>query len=277
MVTHVRTILAGRPRPVSLWSWLPALVVLYLSGCTSGPMRVDETYYLGASNGADRVYYRVNVQGRTYLGDSEFRQGWFPAYAVDALFGDVSDEGSAEALTTREELRRQIDQKLIETRKKYLARAVDPEATPDELRKLLAAVIRVRMAARESTGDLGNQAVVMEYKPQADLITAHAGQKLVLFLSSDPDAIISKLGDLAEDTRTEQLFNTFSSVVKARTMQEQDRARAEQRENLDQADQLTVQLSHLLSTLEDGGNPVMNREKLLGAIDALISILEIDE
>ena len=29
--------------------------------CTMGPMRINETYYLGASNGKSRVYYRVVV------------------------------------------------------------------------------------------------------------------------------------------------------------------------------------------------------------------------
>ena len=116
-------------------------------------MDISERYYLGASNGDSRVYYRVTITGQTRLGVSEFRQGWFPAYAVDALFGDVSAE-AAKQQTVRDEMRSQIDEAMLLARKSYLDHAVSPDTTDEDLQKYLNAIRRVRLTARDSTEGL---------------------------------------------------------------------------------------------------------------------------
>jgi hypothetical protein len=237
-------------------------------------MKIRERYYLGASNGDERVYYRITIKACTDMGDAEFRQGWFPSVAVDALFGDVSEEGSAEALTVREELRRQIDQKLIKARKAYLDLAIQPDAKPEDLKKQLLAIRNVRLAARDSLQDIGEVAETIEYKPQADLVTYHAGQKLVLLLSSNPDQIITQLADLAEHTRTEQLFNKFAFVMEGKEHMENLRQLVAFEQSLQQSESVGTEIELAVEFLEDDEKPVKNREKVLGRIDALISLLE---
>lgn len=248
--------------------------VIYFAGCSSGPMDIRDRYYLGASNGNDRVYYRITINANTRMGDAEFRQGWFPSEAVDALFGDVSEDGSAEALTVREELRKQIDQKLIAARKAYLKLAVQPDAKPEDLEKRLLAVRNVRLAARDSLQDIGAVGEMMEYKPQANLVTYRAGQKLVLMLSSNPDQIITQLAKLAEDTDTEKLFNKFAQVIEGKEHIEDLREQATFEQSLQQSANVGTEIEEAVQFLGDDSKPVKNREKVLGRIDALISLLE---
>jgi hypothetical protein len=64
---------------------LSIFIVVLASGCTTGPLKVEEVYYLAATNGKDTNYYRITVKAGTQLGVAEYRAGMFPASAVDAL------------------------------------------------------------------------------------------------------------------------------------------------------------------------------------------------
>lgn len=248
-------------------------------GCSAGPMDISERSYLGACNGDSRVYYRVTITGKTKFGVSEFRQGWFPADAVDALFGDVSAEAAKER-TVRDELRSQIDEAMLLASKNYLARAVDPCTTPEELQKALDAVRRVRLTARDSAEGLDG-AVVMEYQPNRDLVIRHSDEKLVLVLSSNPDEIINQLAQLSESAKTEETINKFVQVLAFRERQDreketQERIAASAKLDVLAADNggfdqvVSGRIGELASAI-DGGES--ERDKLLGQVNGLVNML----
>ena len=256
-------------------------LILGAAGCGTGPMDISEQSYLGASNGDSRVYYRVTITGSTRLGVSEFRQGWFPASAVDALFRDVSAE-AAKQQTVRDELRRQIDEALLLASKNYLAQAVDPNATPEDLQKCLDAIRRVRLTARDSTDGL-NGAIVMEYHPNRDLVIRHSDEKLVLVLSSNPDEIITQLAQLSESERTEGTINKFVEVLafrehRDREKESEERTATSTKLDVRAADSgafddvISGRLADLAAAIEQGES---DRDRLLGRVNGLINTLKV--
>ncbi len=256
-------------------------LILGAAGCGTGPMNISERSYLGACNGECRVYYRVTITGKTQLGACEFRQGWFPASAVDALFGDVSAD-TAKQQTVRDELRRQIDEALLLANKNYLAQAVDPKATPEDLKKCLDAIRRVRLTAEDSAEGLDG-AVVMEYQPNRDLVIRHSDEKLVLVLSSNPDEIITQLAQLSESERTEETINKFVEVLafrenRDREKQTEEKTAASSKLDVRAADSsgfdgvISGRLADLAAAIEQGE---ANRDKLLGRVNGLINTLRV--
>ncbi len=256
-------------------------LILGVTGCGTGPMKISERSYLGACNGDCRVYYRVTITGKTELGACEFRQGWFPASAVDALFGDVSAE-AAKQQTVRDELRRQIDEAILLANKNYLAQAVDLNATPEDLQKCLEAIRRVRLTAQDSADGLDG-AVVMEYQPNRDLVIRHSDEKLVLVLSSNPDEIITQLAQLSESERTEATINKFVEVLAFRENRDREKASEEKvaassRLDVRAADSsgfdevISGRLADLATAMERGE---ADRDKLLGQVNGLINTLRV--
>ncbi len=248
-------------------------VTAVLAGCAPGTLHLEEKYFLRVGDGDRCNYYRINCRVQTMLCEAEFRQGWFPGETVDALFGDASEAGSAEALTTQEELRRQIDQKLIAAEKAYLDEAGSSQPNPQVLGARRAAILNIRLAARDVPRDPNT--VIMEYDPMAALVTPRAGQKLVVLLSGDPDQIMTKLADIAEDTRTEQLFNKYANVVEAREWTARHDRLAATRTRLKTAAGLSTYLEETVGLLEKGG--ALSREEALARMDAIIGGLEIVE
>ncbi len=257
------------------------LAAIGTAGCSSGPMDIQETYYLKEVNGRnDANFYRIRIEGSSRLGVAEFRQGWHPAEAVDALFGDVSQAGAARALTTREDLRQQIDDALVRAQDKYLTAAADIATTPEVLSQHLEAIRRIRMAPLDVTIPRRDDVQFMEYNPRRDLITAHDGQKLVMLLSSNPEDIITKLADLSEDTKTEQIFNKFTDVIAAQTRKEKQEAKpvtpqavAAARAKADVRDQATANLIKQMDAAVTSITADRKKEHVLAEIDALQSVL----
>lgn len=239
-----------------------------LLGCTTGPMDVHELYYLGASNGRNHVYYRVRVTGRTRLGDAEFRQGWFPASAVDALFGDVSGEGEGRALNVQSELRKQIDIARITAQQNYLDDVLN-QKDDAALDARLRAIERIGLAPSTESPTLSG-ARVIEYDPARELVTTHSGSKLVMVLSSNPDEIIGRIAQLAQDTKTEALFMRFADVLAAR---QQARA-AELSARTAFSARVNQRLGPALQRLSSiAGSDTPDRGSILGALDSLIGHL----
>jgi len=242
-------------------------------------MDLYETYHIGTTNGTNRVYYRVTVTGLTRLGVAEFRQGWFDAAAVDALFGSVSEE-AAKAKTVRNELRSQVDEALVKARKAYLEKVLDPKSTPENLEKHLAKIAQIRLTARDWAHSLKGS-VVMEYNPNSDTVIKHSGEKLVMVLSSNPDEIITKLAELSESNETSQTINKFTEIVARKENRKSTEQRAQEaasqaqwfastRHNLKYDDVISARIQEFIQFLN---GPQRSREEVLGRIDGLISLL----
>ena len=189
-----------------------AVILTAGAGCTTGPLTVEETSYLAISNGEDTNYFRITMKADTALGVAELRQGWYPASAVDALYGAVSEEAEGKALLTREKLRTQLDESILETQKKYLAAAQNPSTSETELRRLRRAQVRVRQAPQDSA--FGRKdAQTIQYNPAKGLVVHKSDEKLVWVLSSNPDDVIGAIANFSEQESTQKDILKFTEVV----------------------------------------------------------------
>lgn len=189
-------------------------ILLFGVGCSAGPMKISEKYYLEASDGYHKNYYRIRIDGDTKLGVAEFRQGWYAAEGVDALFGDVSAENAARSLTVRDQIKQKLDDAIVSTHGKYLKIAQKLNPKPEELIGAFEAMRRVRSMPVDER--VMKDSDIMEYNPAESLVTPHRGQKLVMMLSSNPDQIISKISALAEEAGTLQLVTKVTDVIGAK-------------------------------------------------------------
>lgn len=238
-------------------------------GCTTGPMHIKQTHYLAVPSGENTNYYRVRVSADTYLGDAEFRSGWFPSDAVDSLFGDVSSEGSTRALKVREDIRAEIDRAILATTKAYLVEAAKPDADPERLRQLLETRKRVRAAPGDST-PIPESAVEMEYDPTSGLVLSHVGDKLVFVLSSDPDEVIGIIANFAEHQKTSVSVTRLGEVIGMQSANEVAETEAENAANAEDNQALAEQLERALGVAANGGD----RDAMLDEIQTLRFLIE---
>lgn len=196
------------------YRWLILLSLLMVSAC-GGNMTTQETYYLRVPGAENNAYLKIIVVADSNLTEAELRQGWYPAEAVDELFGDISSEGSAKTLETRNTIREQYDRAIVKATRDYLDAAAKPGTSAEELRERLTVLSRVRLTARDNIENL-KIADVIEYNPAANLIHRRSGQKLVFVLSSDPTDVINEIQGFAASNDTRALISRLTGVITAK-------------------------------------------------------------
>ncbi len=237
-------------------------------GCTTGPLDIEEVSYLAITNGEDTNYFRIRVKASTRLGVAEFRQGWFPATAVDALFGAVTEEGEGTALLMREKLRAQFDESIIETQKKYLAAAQNPKTTEAELRPLRRAMVRVRQAPRD-TAFARKDAQSIQYNPAKGLVVYKSDEKLVWVLSSNPDDVIAAIANFSEQESTQKDILKFTEVV---IQGRRNEVAAKRATNVVRRDDDAL-VARQISIAQDTLKPDSGRAQVIEQVEALIQLL----
>lgn len=188
------------------------LAAALLTACSMGPMDTSEVYYLKVTNGTDSNYFRVKVDTSTRLSDAKFKSGWFPAEAVDALFGETSQDTTGSTRAARDDMRAKMIEALKEAQQSYLTVALQDGATRAEIDRALEAWKRVRFAPGLRSDNYGN-AVLMEYNPARGLEVLRSDEKLVFVLSADPDAIIQGINRIANDQETKAAIQRFTNVL----------------------------------------------------------------
>jgi hypothetical protein len=251
-----------------LIGFLLALALVSTTGCTLGPLEVSERYYLAATNGRETAYFRVRVDANTFLSKSEFRQGWFPSRAVDALFGDVSDEGGGKALTVQEKLKEQIDDAIIAAREAYLS-GVKDDISEDKLNRRFENINRVRLTPNPSLGQ-SRDARLIEYDPMRGLIVTNGDNKLVFVISANPDEIIGQIANFAEEERTQQTIQKFTDILVQSSRKDvaTKSATAEVESSSDKL--VAAQIDVVLKTLQTG----VTRDQAMEQIGALVHLLQ---
>jgi hypothetical protein len=199
-------------------STLPSLIsaiaiVLGLSACSTGTTKIDQKYFLAVPSNTNVNYFRVRVRGESILSVTDFRSGWFPADAVDSLYGDVSQNGATEAFRVKEQLKAKYNAAILKAQDGYLAAASDPKTDPAVLQSWILAEHRVRATAG-SEAPLPAGAVEVEYDPGRGITTAHAGEKLVLVLSSDPTSVIEAISAFSNDVQTGATVLNLADVMR---------------------------------------------------------------
>jgi len=190
-----------------------------LAGCSLGSTRLEETHFLAVPSDENINYFRIRVIGKTDLGDAGFRSGWFPATAIDSLWGDASSTGASAARKVEEDIKTKINEKILATKQGYLEAAADPKADPAVIQGWLAAERRVRATAGEEVA-LPDGALEIEYDPAANLVLRHAGEKLIFVLSSDPDTVIGTISNFSENTQTGATVLRLADVLRQRSVDE---------------------------------------------------------
>jgi hypothetical protein len=205
------------------------VIVLTGSGCSLGRTKVSEVHYYAIPNGENTNYYRLRVEANTQLGNAEYRSGWFPTRAVDSLFGDVTSDGGIAALAVRTTLENAYSQKVQDTTTAWLEEAGKPNPDAGLLADLFRARRRI-LAYPSSEGSpyAGHRAVEAEFNPIKGLVRAHADEKLVFILSSNPDEVIQNISNFAESEKTSLAVTQLSGVIAQRVRNDVAAAEATQ-------------------------------------------------
>lgn len=246
-----------------------ALAAAMLAGCTTGPMDIREVRYWAVSNGKETNYYRLRVTGATRLGVAGYKSGWFPARAVDRLFGDVSSDGGVTELQVRTELEQQIAEKIKATQSRWLQAAENPDADPATLRALMEARRRI-LAYPAKTATPFPDAIEVEYNPGLGVATRYADEKLVFVLASNPDEIISSLARFVEEDKTVLTVNRLAGIITQRAAV--DVASREAVQSVDKGSD--ARLVEGMQKTRTRLAPGTDKATALGAVDVLLTLVD---
>ena len=191
----------------------------FVAGCSQGKMRIREVHYLavpstatGPAEGSTN-YFRVRVEADSKLGVADYRSGWFPARAVDNLFGEVSTEGGVEALRTRQALETRYNEAILSAQDQYLDAVQDPTTDLEEIANLNLMRQRVRAFPTQLDSLPEGDVVEIEYNPELGLVLNHANEKLVFFFGSNPDDVIGAIANFAESDETSLAVLRLGEVI----------------------------------------------------------------
>lgn len=236
------------------------------AACTSGPLNVSEQYYLVAENDESRNYYRITVEVDTMLSEAQFRQGWYPEFAVDQLFGAPTAENAGEGVKTREELKKLQNAALIELRRQYIEELKNGR-DKDKLTDILQAQARLRLSPTELNGSL-SETVVSEYNPGSSLVTRRDGEKLVLFLSANPDEIIQKIKSISDQAKTQASLSKFVDAMVFSTKSEKRKEENRYNRELLSDKVISAQIEIALQSIESASDD-SERINAIAALEAL--------
>jgi hypothetical protein len=233
-------------------------------------MTVRERHYFAVPSGENTNYYRLRVEAKTRLGVSGYRSGWFPADAVDYAFGDVSEAGGIEALKVRNQLKEQINQKILATNSAWLEEAAKPDADMNKLEGLMKARRRILAYPSGNTPPY-KEAFEIEYNPLKGIHTRFSEDKLIFVLASDPDAVIANIANFAENQQTVLAIDKLSGVIAQRARNEiaASEAVAEVNESLDKLILEQIKLAQAIIV-----DPATTPNETIREINTLLILLD---
>jgi len=240
-------------------------------GCSTGRMAVREVHYHAVTNGEQTNFYRLRVEGKTRLGQAEYRSGYFPTDALDRLFGNVNASKAGEALGARQDIEKLVRDAVKQTTEAWLKEARDPDASTERLRALQMARRRV-LAYPVGPGAPFPGAVEIEYNPAQGVFIRHADEKLVFLLSSNPDEVVQDIVEVAEHDKTALAVNRLGSVVAQRARNEVAAAEAAQSVTEDSAAIVAREIEAVLAATAGDGIALGDLEL---HIDTLLTMLEL--
>jgi len=263
---------SNRIWPRLFWRTSGMLLALGLCvSCSTGKMKISEMHYYAVPGEYNTNYFRLKVNADTILGDAEYRSGFFPATAVDSLFGDVSSEGGAKALEARRQLEKQIRDSLVKVNAEYQEKARNPDTTEQELDKLLQARRRILAYPRWNPEGL-RDTVEIDYNPSKGVAIRRWDQKLVFVLSSNPDEVVGKIANFAESDKTALSINQFAKVIAQRSRNEIAAQQAAEEVNLELDRLIHEQIKKALLALDSP--TAASKDMAIREIDVLIQLLD---
>ena len=240
-----------------------------LSGCSLGVTRVQETHFIAVPSHENVNYFRVRIEGSATLSKTKFRSGWFPAEAVDSLYGSADESSVSQAYKVRNEIKDRYNAAISSATQGYLDAAANPNSKPEVIEAWLSAQRRVRATAGTEVA-LPRGATEIEYDPASNLTVRHAGEKLVFALSSNPDDVLGAIANFSKDAEVGATVLQLADVVRQQSVNDvaTTEARNEARSKLD-----AVLVDHIDATLKAiEGAPTA--QDLQREVDSLRLILE---
>jgi hypothetical protein len=244
------------------------LLALSLTACSLGRMELREVHYYAVPDGKNTNYFRLKVYGDTVLGNAQYRSGWFPAKAVDSLFGDVTADDNASAYETRRALETQIREKVLATYKAWLDEASKPDPDKAKLAGLMEAR-RLVLAYPAGDGAPFPGTVEIQYNPAEGIAILRADEKLVFVLGSNPDEVLGKIANFAESEKTVSSVNQLGRIISERVKADVAAEEAAERVNQQANALIASQISSTLKVLESGATKAEAGKE----IDTLLSVI----
>jgi len=236
-----------------------------------GRMKINEThYYAIPSSDSDNInIFRLNINGETVLSDAKYQSGWYPANAVDSLFGNVISNGGTGDLQARQDIETQYRNAMVKATKKYMAVALKPSSTQAQIQQAMQ--VRRRVLAYPSLAEkVPNSAVIVDYNPSKGVAERHANEKLVFILSANPDAVVGNIKNFAESDQTALAVSHLAKVTSQRVRNEV--VAEEAKEAIDKY-AIKVQLDRSIAMLENT-KKTADKKQIKAQIDILIEFLE---
>lgn len=225
------------------------------SGCLGG-LHLSETHYFSIPNvdSTNKNYFRLRVKGQTFLSNTEYYSGWFPSESIDELFGDISAEGNTEYIVTQRALKKLNNKYILQTEENYLKEAAKKKASG--LDSLLDA--RRRIQAYPSFESLrapaGNGTISYHYNPALNRVLPHVDEKLVFFLSSNPDEIISEIDSYTQANETAIKIKSISNALQHNRTKTQNEQQMAYEFNLEVNEIISNQITNAIETIKNSND-----------------------
>jgi len=229
-----------------------------LGSCGMGSMHLKSERYFAVSNGENTNYFRLRAYANTKLGVAEFRSGWYPKDAVDALFGDVGESGSIAAREAQQKIEHEFADASVQMASQWTAAVLNSAA--DSKQEFEARLRRIMDARRYlvtapvpgSDGEVQFQnATTMEYDVSRPLWLRHANEKLVFTLSSNPDEVIGKIAAFANEQETAVTVNRLADALQAAIQDRVDSDAASAQVSKETSNRLQTELASTITDLAD--------------------------
>lgn len=263
-----------------------------------GCVEIRERYHIRASQTESRQdsgersrlantnYYRVTVTGWTCFSVSQYASGWYDSAAVDSLFGELKgktvqvDRVNLEGFAPRSPPKEEESQENNDTSPKTTD-ASPTENNSSSRREGSSPTENDSSSGSEgspststassrsddsSSGDRDNakaQGSISLSSLQGDPIT---GKKLVLFLSTNSDALVNQISAVASKNTIQ---NTLTAMLLAGEIEEREAAKYEaQRVEADDS-VLAGGLKRVADALKNDASPAAVRRQLLRGLRAV--------
>jgi hypothetical protein len=238
-------------------------------GCSNGAMSLKEVHYffVDSRDHPHRNYYRMRIQADTVLGVADYRGGWFPSRNVDMLFGDVSLQGSTDALRTRDSIEQAVNSAVLKTTTNWLNEASSDAPSQQKLSKLRDAR-RLVTAYSTSPGAPFPGTREMDYNPARGVFVNKADDKFVFVLGSNPDDVVGKIAAFAEEDKTILSVGNLADIA-AQRVRNDVAAQAAIEDVRQGADKLLAsQIQNAVTVVATG-----DKKSMLQQVDLLLALL----
>ncbi len=193
---------------------LNGVFLLIIAGC--GTMKFSETHYYAVEDESNTNIYRLKITGKSVLGEAKYQSGYFPASAVDRVFGNVKGNGGTAELQAHETLITEIRNATLITTQHYLKIASNPESTDEDIQKALNARRNILAYPSLSSGAPANTRII-DYNPSRSLVLKNSDSKMVYVFSSNPDNVIGNIKNFAESDQTALAVSRLAQVTSQQT------------------------------------------------------------